>query len=108
MDDMETLLTNNRIHRRRLQLIEDDRERSDRLSELNVIEQVCHVAQLPTVRAAWQREQPVAVHGLVYGLRDGILRHLGATVEGPVDLREWRRKALLDLWRMAPAQRRQV
>lgn len=91
------------IHRRRLQLIKDDGERADRLSELNVIEQVCHVAQLPAVTAAWSRGQPLAVHGLVYGLRDGILRHLGATVEGTVDLRDWRRRALLELWRTPPA-----
>lgn len=92
------------IHRKRLQHVCDERERSDRLSELNVVEQVCHVAQLPTVRDAWNREQPLAVHGLVYGLRDGILRNLGATIEAAVDLREWRRKALLGLWQGARAR----
>jgi carbonic anhydrase len=86
------------VHERRLRLICDHAQRADRLSELNVVEQVCHVAQLPTLRNAWTRGQSVAVHGLVYGLRDGILRHLGAKIEGPVELRGWRRNALLSLW----------
>jgi carbonic anhydrase len=94
------------VHRRRLQLVSEDSERVDRLCELNVIEQVCHVAQLPTVRAAWERCQPLAVHGMIYGLRDGILRHLGARVSAPVDLREWRRQALLRLWLTPPGEYR--
>lgn len=89
------------IHRRRLHHIGCERERSDRLSELNVVEQVCHLAQLPTIRDAWARGQPLAVHGLVYGLRDGILRNLGATIDAAADLRDWRRKALLELWQSA-------
>lgn len=89
------------IHQQRLYHLCSERERSDRLSELNVVEQVCHLAQLPTIRDAWDRGQPLAVHGLVYGLRDGILRNLGATIDAKADLREWRRKALLELWESA-------
>ena len=92
------------IHRRRLRHICNPRERSERLSELNVVEQVCHVAQLPTVRDAWRHGQPLAVHGLVYGLRDGVLRNLGATIDSDVDLGEWRRRALISLWRDAPSR----
>jgi len=91
------------VHHRRLGKLSDEDARADKLSELNVVEQVCHVAQLPTLKAAWARGQAIAVHGLVYGVGDGILRHLGATVEGTVDLREWRRKALLELWRTSRA-----
>lgn len=39
------------IHRRRLQLIKRPKEQADRVCELNVIEQVRHIAQLPTVRS---------------------------------------------------------
>jgi carbonic anhydrase len=86
------------VHAKRLNEIPSEQERVDRLCELNVIEQVCHVAQLPTVRAAWSRRQRLAVHGMIYGLHDGVLRHLGATVDQALDLREWRRKALTMLW----------
>ncbi len=45
-----------------------------RLCELNVIEQARHVCETTVVQDAWLRGQPLAVHGLIYGLRDG-LRH---------------------------------
>ena len=54
---------------------------ADRLCELNVIEQVANVAQTTIVRDAWERGQPLAVHGWIYGLDDGRLRDLGMTVE---------------------------
>jgi carbonic anhydrase len=48
-----------------------------RLCELNVIEQARHVCETTVVQDAWLREQPLMVHGLIYGLRDGLLRDLG-------------------------------
>jgi carbonic anhydrase len=54
--------------------------RVDRLCELNVIEQVINVCQTTIVRDAWERGQDVAVHGWVYGLKDGQLRDLNVTV----------------------------
>jgi Carbonic anhydrase len=58
-----------------------DEAAADRLCELNVIEQVANVAQTTIVRDAWERGQPLAVHGWIYGLTDGRLRDLGMTVE---------------------------
>jgi carbonic anhydrase len=55
-------------------------QRIDRLCELNVIEQVANVCQTTIARDAWDRGQELAVHGWVYGLRDGLLRDLGTTV----------------------------
>jgi len=55
-------------------------DRADRLCELNVIEQVANVCQTTIVRDAWERGQEVAVHGWIYGLKDGLLRDLGVTV----------------------------
>jgi len=52
----------------------------DRLCELNVIEQVANVCQTTIVRDAWERDQALAVHGWVYGLKDGLLRDLDTTV----------------------------
>ncbi len=51
--------------------------RVDRLCELNVIEQARHVCETTVVQDAWGRGQAVAVHGWIYGLRDGRLRDLG-------------------------------
>jgi carbonic anhydrase len=54
----------------------------NRLCELNVIDQVDHVCQTTIVQDAWRRKQPVAVHGWIYDLRDGLLRDLHCTATG--------------------------
>jgi carbonic anhydrase len=56
--------------------------RLDRLCELNVIEQVTNVCQTTIVEDAWERGQELTVHGLVYDLRDGLLRDLGVSRSG--------------------------
>jgi len=53
---------------------------ASRLCELNVIEQVANVCQTTIVRDAWERGQELVVHGWIYGLDDGRLRDLNATV----------------------------
>jgi carbonic anhydrase len=47
-----------------------------RLCELNVIEQALHVCETTVVQDAWARGQQLAVHGLIYGIEDGLLRDL--------------------------------
>jgi carbonic anhydrase len=54
----------------------------NRLCELNVIEQVGHVCQTTIVQDAWRRQQPLAIHGWIYDLRDGLLRDLQCTATG--------------------------
>ena len=61
-------------------------QRIDRLCELNVIEQVVHVCQTTIVRDAWDRQQSLAVHGWIYGLRDGLIRDLSITITNPSDI----------------------
>ncbi len=51
-----------------------------RLSELNVIEQVANVCQTTIARDAWERGQPLTVHGWIYGIDNGLLRDLNTTV----------------------------
>lgn len=57
--------------------------RADRLCELNVIEQVANVCQTTIVRDAWDRGQSLAVHGWVYGLKDGLIRDMDFTAAAP-------------------------
>jgi carbonic anhydrase len=52
----------------------------DRLAELNVIEGVLRVSETPILQRAWARGDAIAVHGLIYGLKDGLLRDLDCTV----------------------------
>ena len=55
-------------------------EQEDALCEMNVIEQVGNVAQSTVVQDAWQRGQPLSVHGWCYGLKDGLVKDLGITM----------------------------
>jgi carbonic anhydrase len=55
-------------------------DRSDRLCELNVIEQVVNVCQTTILQDAWDRGQEVTVHSWVYSLEDGLVRDLGLAV----------------------------
>jgi carbonic anhydrase len=55
-------------------------ERSARLCELNVVEQVVNVARTSILRDAWERGQEVTLHGWIYGLHDGLLSDLQTTV----------------------------
>ncbi len=50
-----------------LSCISEEAARIDRLCELNVIEQVINAAETTIVQNAWERNQPLTVHG--WGLR---------------------------------------
>src|SRR5690606_39398401 len=54
-----------------------DRDRQNRLCELNVMQQVVNVSQTTVMREAWARDQKVTVHGWCYSLEDGLIRDLG-------------------------------
>ena len=68
-------------HVGRLSNLESESRRSSRLVELNVIEQVANVCRTTIMRRAWYRGHRVEVHGLVYGLTDGLLRRIGVSVK---------------------------
>ena len=69
-------------HRKRLDHLPMD-EQENILCEMNVIEQVGNVAMSTVMQDAWARGQKVAVHGWVYGLRDGLLKDLDVTMTAP-------------------------
>ncbi len=63
-----------RHHRDELDAIADEEQRSDRLVELNVIEQVYNLAKTTIIQRCWKKEQRPDLHGWVYGLKDGIIK----------------------------------
>src|SRR5512146_1282392 len=67
-------------HEHRVSRVAGTAERIDRLCELNVIEQVANVCQTTILQDAWDRGQNLAVHGWVYGLKDGLAHDLGTSV----------------------------
>jgi carbonic anhydrase len=62
-----------RLHRTELDDITDENARIDRLTELNVQEQVFNLAKTSIIQKAWKHEQRPHLHGWVYGLKDGII-----------------------------------
>jgi carbonic anhydrase len=72
-------------------------QRLDKLCELNVVEQVVNVCRTTVVQDAWARSQQLTVHGWVYGLKDGIARDLGISIEAPSAWPEAYRRALVAL-----------
>ena len=63
-----------RLHRDELSSIQDEEKKFDRLVELNVVEQVQHLAKTSIIQRAWQKEHRPHLHGWVYGLKDGIIK----------------------------------
>ena len=70
-------------HKHELDAIPGERDRMDRLTELNVIRQVRNVASDVFVQDAWVRGQPLCVHGWVYSLHTGLINDLDVTVGNP-------------------------
>lgn len=74
-------------HRGDLDQLSGEAERLRRLCELNAVAQAVHVAETTLVQDAWARGQKLAIHPLVYGVEDGILRPIGASIESNEALR---------------------
>ncbi|MEO7766670.1 MAG: carbonic anhydrase [Ferruginibacter sp.] len=62
-----------RMYQAELDGIPDEEAKYARLTELNVKEQVIHLAKTSVVQRAWKKRQAPDLHGWVYGLKDGII-----------------------------------
>jgi carbonic anhydrase len=63
-----------RIHADELQAIGDENARTNRLVELNVIEQVTNLAKTSVIQKAWKDREGPHLHGWVYGLENGLIK----------------------------------
>jgi carbonic anhydrase len=80
--------------------------RIDALVELNVLEQVRNVCHTTVLRDAWDRRQPVQVHGWVYGLHNGLIDDLSITAAAPEQVQQAYGRGLVQLrerWRARAA-----
>ena len=68
-----------------LDAIEDMQQRSNRLVELNVIEQVRNLAKTSIEQNAWQKHV-LQIHGWVYGLDNGLIKDLNVMMHEFEDL----------------------
>lgn len=62
------------MHRSEINALPNEQDRFDRLVELNVVEQVIHLAKTSIIQKAWKHDQRPHLHGWVYGLKDGLIK----------------------------------
>ena len=67
-------------HRTLLEAVAPEK-RSAMLVDLNVIEQVVNLCVSTVMVDAWAKGQKVRIHGLAFGVHDGLLQDLGVTVD---------------------------
>ena len=63
-----------RMHREEIDGLVTEEERANRLTEINVTEQVFNLAKTSIIQKAWKAEQSPHLHGWVYGLSNGIIK----------------------------------
>lgn len=80
-------------HRRRIEHL-SAAEQEDVLCEMNVIEQVGNVALSNVMQDAWGRGQKVSVHGWCYGLKDGLVKDMGVSMQASHEVVDIFRNAL--------------
>ena len=70
-----------RLHEHELEQIEDEEQRLRRLVELNIIEQVINLSKTSIIQNAMATDNPPKLYGLVYDLREGLLRDLNVNTK---------------------------
>lgn len=65
-----------RMHAAELDAIQDERQRYNRLAELNVLEQATNVIKTASVQKKYQQQGFPIVHGWIFDLHSGILKDL--------------------------------
>jgi carbonic anhydrase len=65
-----------RFHQAEIDAIPNEKDRLNRLIELNVVEQVHNLAKTSIVQHAWKTRNAPHIHGWVYDLSDGLIRTL--------------------------------
>lgn len=70
-----------RTHYKHFGEIDNEKEEVDLLCELNVVQQVRNVCHTSIVQNAWKVGHELAVHGVIYDIKDGILKSLDVTTD---------------------------
>ena len=77
-----------RIHAEQLERITDEKERTNRLVELNVVENVYNLCKTSIVQNAWSTGQELAVHGWVYSIETGKIKDMGVSTRNNENMDE--------------------
>lgn len=82
------------LHQHLIDAEPTERRKESLLGELNVLEQAINVCSSAAVMDAWTRGQDLSVHGWIYRVGDGLLRHLNLSISGPCDLSALRARSI--------------
>jgi carbonic anhydrase len=63
-----------RIHRTEIDVLPTEDMRANKLTDLNVTEQIFNLAKTSIIQKAWKENNRPHLHGWVYGLSDGIIK----------------------------------
>ncbi|WP_183556631.1 carbonic anhydrase [Mucilaginibacter sp. SP1R1] len=75
-----------RLHSHELDRITDDKQKQNRLVELNVSEQVYNLCKTSIVQNAWMERHDLEVHGWVIDLGTGLIKDLKVSSSSPHNL----------------------
>ena len=67
-------------HQIEIDALQTEEDKVNLLCEINVAEQVANICRTTIVQSAWKSGQELAVHGWIYGIEDGVLKDLNASV----------------------------
>jgi carbonic anhydrase len=73
---LQTLRDAYRLHQEELDAIADQRQRYDRLVEINVLEQCINLIKIDHWQRAWYKARRPMIHGWVFDIRSGLLKDL--------------------------------
>jgi len=62
-----------------------EKQRWDRLAELNVEAQVHNICRSAIIREAWRRGQEISILGLIYDIHDGHIKQMGLEFHSQAD-----------------------
>lgn len=65
-----------RLHQKEITELPTEEERLNRLTEINVTEQVLNLAKTSIVQKAWKNKNRPSLHGWIYDLHDGVIKPL--------------------------------
>ncbi len=71
-----------RRHSDEIDAITDETSKTDRLVELNVVDQVSNLAKTSIIQRAWKKGNTPHLHGWVYRLSDGIIKPVSEVKAG--------------------------
>lgn len=65
-----------RLHKDEIDALPTETAKNNRMTELNVKEQILNLAKSSIIQKAWKREERPYLHGWVYSLENGILKSI--------------------------------